>query len=79
MINTHKYNGETWIDIDHGTPEEIHGIMDSHGIHPFTAKELTSKTLRPRIEFHDKYIYCILHFPTWKHTHAKDRNQEVDL
>ena len=80
MINTHKYLGETWIDIDHGSPEEIHELMNTYNIHPFVAKELTSVTPKPRIEFHDKYIYCILHFPAWKHTHSKDnRNQEVDF
>ncbi len=79
MINKYKYNGETWIDVDHGTPEEIHGLMDTYNIHPYVAKELTSATPKPRIEFHDNYIYCILHFPAWKHTHAEDRNQEIDF
>ncbi len=80
MINTYTYNEETWVDIDHGTPEEIHGIMDKYNIHPFVAKELTSTTPKARIEFHDTYIYCILHFPSWKHTHsAEDKNQEVDF
>ncbi len=80
MISTHKYRGETWIDIDSGTPEEIHGLMNQYNIHPFVAKELTAVTPKPRIEFHDKYIYCILHFPAWKHTHKQDHiNQEVDF
>ena len=79
MINTHKYRGETWIDIDHGTPEEIHKLMDKYNIHPFVAKELTSLTPKPRVEFHDNYIYCILHFPTWRHTHAENKNQEIDF
>ena len=56
MINTYKLNGETWIDIDHGSPEEIHEIMDTYDIHPFIAKELTSATPKPRIEFHVEYI-----------------------
>ena len=79
MINTYKYSGETWIDINHGTPEEIHGIMDQYNIHPFVAKELTSRTPKPRIEFHGHYIYCILHFPVFKHTHAEGKSQEVDF
>ncbi len=79
MINTHTYGGETWVDIDSGTPEEIHGIMDTYHIHPFVAKELTSVTPKPRVEFHKDYIYCIMHFPAWKHTHGKDKNQEVDF
>ncbi len=80
MINTHKYGGETWVDVDHGTPEEIHKLMDTYHIHPFVAKEMTSATPKPRIEFHDEYVYFILHFPAWKHTHSPDnRNQEVDF
>ena len=80
MINTYTFDKETWIDIDHGTSEEIHSIMDTYDIHPFVAKELTSTTLKPRIEFHDGYIYCILHFPTYKHTHSpNNKNQEVDF
>ncbi|KKR32362.1 MAG: Magnesium and cobalt transport protein CorA [Parcubacteria group bacterium GW2011_GWF2_39_8b] len=79
MIKTYKLNRETWVDIDNGTPEEIHSVMDKYGIHPFVAKELFSSTPKPRIEFHDQYIYCILHFPASKHTHSKDKNQEVDF
>ena len=80
MINKYEFRDEKWIDIDHGTAEEIHEIMDTYSIHPFVAKELTSKTPKPRLELHDTYIYCILHFPAWKHTHAKDeKSQEVDF
>jgi magnesium transporter len=79
MINTYKYNGNTWIDIDHGTPEEIHEIMNTYQIHPLVAKELTSATPKQRVEFHEGYMYCILHFPAFKHTHSKDKNQEVDF
>lgn len=80
MITTHKYKGETWIDIDNGTPEEIHELMNTYNIHPFVAKELTSATPKPRIEFHDKYIYCVLHFPASRHTHSQNhKNQEVDF
>ena len=80
MISTYKYDDETWVDVDHGTPEEIHKLMNTYNIHPFVAKELTSTTPKPRVEFHDHYIYCILHFPAWKHTHSADnKNQEVDF
>jgi magnesium transporter len=80
MINTYRYDSETWIDMDQGTPEEVAGLMDTYKIHPFIAKELTSATRKPRIEFRDTYIYCILHFPAFKHTHAPgDQNQEVDF
>src|SRR3989344_8811698 len=79
MLNTYKYKGEIWIDIDHGTPEEFHSVMDTYNIHPFVAKELTALTPKPRVEFHDQYIYCIMHFPAWKHTHGYNKNQEIDF
>lgn len=83
MVKTYTFSGETWTDIDHGTPEEMHSIMDKYGIHPFVAKELSAATPRPRVESHGNYIYCIMHFPVWKHTHAQDagsgKSQEVDF
>ena len=79
MINTYKYRGETWVDVDHGTEEEVYSLMDKYSIHPFVAKELSSSTPKPRIEFRDKSIYCILHFPVWKHTHSEGGSQEVDF
>jgi len=79
MVKTYALNGETWIDIDSGSMEEIHSLMDKHSIHPFVAKELFSRTPKPRIEFHDRYIFCILHFPAWKHTHSENTNQEIDF
>ncbi len=79
MITERKHNHETWIDIHQGTSEEIKKVMDDYNIHPFVAKELSSKTPKPRIELHEKYIYCILHFPAWKHTHSEEKNQEIDF
>ena len=79
MINTYNYRGKSWIDIDHGTPEEIHKLMEEYKINPFVTKELTSITPKARIEFHPNYIYCILHFPVFKHTHTEGKNQEVDF
>jgi magnesium transporter len=80
MISKYKLHNETWVDLDHGTAEEIKSVVDEYGIHPFVGRDMESETLRPRIEFHDGYIYCILHFPVRKHTHsAGSKSQEVDF
>ena len=80
MINKYKLGSETWIDIQNGTPEEILDLMETYKIHPVIAKELSSATPKARIEFYDQYIYCILHFPVWKHTHLKEnKDQEIDF
>ncbi len=79
MITTHKYDGETWVDIDSGTPEEIMRTVDTYKIHPLLARELSGSDRKPRVEFYGDYIYCILHFPAFKHSHGKEINQEVDF
>src|ERR1035437_6758214 len=79
MLTTHKYDGETWVDIDSGTPEEIRGVIDTYKIHPLLARELSVSTRKARVEFHGDFIYCILHFPAFKHSHEKQINQEVDF
>lgn len=79
MIQTYSYGSETWVDIESGTVDEIQKVVEKYRIHPFIAKEMTSATRKPRIEFHDGYIYCILHFPAWKHSHSNELNQEVDF
>jgi magnesium transporter len=79
MITTHKYDGETWVDIDSGTPDEIRQVMDTYKIHPLLARELSGSDRKARVEFYGDYIYCILHFPAFKHSHGKEINQEVDF
>lgn len=79
MIHTYTHGEETWIDVNSGTPTEIQKVVDEHRIHPFIAHELLSVTRKPHIEVRDGYIYCILHFPAWKHSHGKDSSQEVDF
>lgn len=79
MIQKHTWNKETWIDIDRGTSEEIDSIVNEYDLDPYVAKELTSPTPKSRIEFHKDYIYLILHFPVFKHTHGKELKQEIDF
>ncbi len=79
MIQTYTYDKETWTDINQGTKEDIVSIMGRYSIDPFIGKELTSLTRRSRLEVRKHYLYCILHFPVWKHSHKGDGNQEIDF
>ncbi len=80
MINKYTYKKETWVDLNDPTPEEISQIMEEYSVHPLVAKELTSTTPKPRIEFRDGYVYTIIHFPAFKHTHKKNMpDQEIDF
>jgi len=79
MINRYNYNGGSWVKLDRPTKEEIKKIMDEFNIDPLVAHELSSPTPKPKVELHKDYIYCIMHFPAFKHTHSNDNNQEVDF
>jgi magnesium transporter len=79
MIHTYSWNKETWVDIDHGTPEEIRDITSKYDIDPYVSKEIGSPTPKSRIEFHKDYVYLILHFPAFKHTHGDSAKQEIDF
>ncbi len=80
MIHKHLYKGRNWIDIDHPTQEDIKEIMQDYDVDPLVAHELISPTPRPKVEFHKNYIYLILHFPAFKHSHSEENiMQEVDF
>lgn len=79
MLTKYNWNKEVWVDVDHGTPEEIASAVEEYDLDPYVAKELGSPTPKSRIEFHKEYIYLILHFPVFKQTHSKKLKQEIDF
>jgi magnesium transporter len=81
MITEHRHDKLVWIDIESPTKEEIHEIMGEYSIHPGVAEELLLPTMKPKVEFYnEQYIYLILHFPAFRHTHRdSQQNQEVDF
>jgi len=62
MIKRVLYNGITWIDLESPSSEEVAQLTSEFKLHPLVASELLSKSLRPKIDLHKKYIYLILHF-----------------
>ena len=52
--------------------------MDEYHLNHFVAEELLLPTMKPRVEFHEGYLYTILHFPALRHAH-KTGEQEVDF
>lgn len=79
MLTKYTHRNVTWIDLESPTKEEVHKVMNEYSIHPTVAEELLMPTLKPRVDLHDNFIYLILHFPAFKHTHSKQRDQEVDF
>ena len=78
MINTYSYKDVTWVDLECPTRDEVREIMVKYNIPPLAAEDLLLPTVRPRVDVYPDFIYLILHFPAWKHSH-KDVSQEIDF
>ncbi len=78
MLTRHTYHDLQWIDLEQPTHEEVRALMEEFDIHPIVADELLSRSLRPKIDHYENFIYCILHFPAFRHTH-EETVQEVDF
>lgn len=80
MLTRYQHNSVTWVDLESPTPEEVREVMEEYDIHPVVAEELLLPSLKPKVEFYENnYIYLILHFPAFRHSHSGDPNQEVDF
>jgi magnesium transporter len=64
MISTYKQNKTTWLDLENPTVDEVRKIVEKYSIDPVVGNELLTPSNKPHINFHDTYIYLILHFPT---------------
>jgi magnesium transporter len=79
VINKYQYKTLTWLDLESPTQDEVREVMEEYSINPLVAEEFLSPTLKPKVDFYSDYIYLILHFPAFRHTHAGEQNQEVDF
>ena len=79
MITKREHQNIVWIDLENPTQEEVHQIMEEYGIQPAVAEELLLPSTKPKVELYENFIYLILHFPAFKHTHKNQQNQEIDF
>ncbi len=78
MKSRYQHKNLTWVDLDSPTREEVRDVVDEFGIDLLVGEELLLPSTRPRVDFHDTYIYTVLHFPALRHSH-KTKEQEVDF
>lgn len=79
MLTTYTHKKITWVDLESPSAEEVRSVMEEYKVDPMVADELLAPTLKPKVEPYRDYIYLILHFPAFKHTHNGTPNQEVDF
>ena len=78
MISRHIHNGTVWIDLLSPTAKEVADISMEFELDHAAAEDLLLPSLKPRVEFSEKYIYLILHFPTLRHGRkTRDRKSVV--
>jgi len=79
MINRYNYKETVWVDIIDPTTDEIKEVQGEFNIAVGTIHELVSPSYKSRVDMHKDYIYLILHFPVFKHSHGDETKQEVDF
>ncbi len=79
MITTIKHNNISWVNIESPTSKEVMEIADEFHIHPLVAEELTSPTVRSKVDIYQDCLYLILHFPIYDPVSQTSVSQEVDF
>jgi magnesium/cobalt transport protein CorA len=79
MIKKQNYQAVTWVDSESPTKDEARSIMEEFQLSPEIAQDILLPTFKDRIISSKDYIYLVLHFPAFKHTHNKSHRQEIDF
>jgi len=79
MIKKQNYKAITWIDTEVPTKDEARDLMQEFDLDPEVAQDILLPTYKDKITCYKNYIYLVLHFPAFKHTHNKSHRQEIDF
>jgi magnesium transporter len=77
MLTRYAQHDVVWVDLVSPTPGELKKLMQEFDLHPTIVEELTSPSIKPKVERIDNCIYLALHFPSAR---ARGRaEQEIDF
>ena len=79
MVNRYTHKTVVWVDLEMPTSDEVRALMNEFRLDPLVAEELLLPSQKPKAERYPEFLYLILHFPVFRHTHAREKNQEVDF
>lgn len=79
MVREYTHKHLRWVDLESPTHEEVRKIMQEFNLHPLVAEELLTPSLKPKVDRYTDFIYLILHFPAFRHSHGEETDQEVDF
>jgi magnesium transporter len=79
MLKKQNYKTVTWVDSENPSKDEARELMEEFGLSPEVAQDILLPTFKDKITVFKDYIYLVLHFPAFKHTHNKSHRQEIDF
>ncbi len=79
MLKKQNYKAITWVDLENPTKDEARSIMEEFSLSPEVAQDILLPTFKDKISPYKDYVYLVLHFPAFKHTHNKSHRQEIDF
>ncbi len=79
MITRYEHQGVQWLDVERPTPEEADALAEEFGLGPVVIQEITTPTMKPRVDLYPNFIYLVLHFPAYRDTRGAQADHEVDL
>ncbi|MSP78467.1 MAG: magnesium transporter [Dehalococcoidia bacterium] len=62
-VQTIKWGGLTWVNIEHPTRAEMSYLRQEFGFHPLALDDCLSRVQLPKIDEYDNYLFLVLHFP----------------
>ncbi len=79
MLKKQSYQAITWVDLEKPSKEEVRSLMQEFNLDPEIAQDILLPTFKDKINIHKDYVYLVLHFPAFKHTHTRSHRQEIDF
>ena len=79
MIKKNTNKSITWVDVVNPTTEDMRSLMEEFNLVPSVARELQLPTYKQKISFYDDYLYMVMHFPAFRHSHKGGEDQEIDF
>ncbi len=79
MLKKQNYNNVVWFDSEVPTKDEARSLMEELNLSPEVAQDILLPTYKDKISIFKDYIYLVLHFPAFRHTHNKSHRQEIDF
>jgi magnesium transporter len=79
MLKKQNYKTITWVDSETVSKDEAKEMMEEFQLSPEVAQDILLPTFKDKITPLKDYIYLVMHFPAFKHTHNKSHRQEIDF